>query len=60
MARRKSIEKSTDDKRPLHYNTQPGNKASFSLADFSDKNLFSELRRRGYTGELRFTTTITL
>lgn len=39
--------------RPTEYQPQPGNKATLSLADFSDENLFGELRRRGYNGELR-------
>lgn len=39
--------------RPAEYQPQPGNKAILSLADFSDDNLFGELRRRGYNGELR-------
>lgn len=39
--------------RPVNYQPQPGNKAILSLADFSDENLFGELRRRGYNGELR-------
>jgi len=39
--------------RPTDYQPQPGNKAVLSLADFSDENLFAELRRRGYNGELR-------
>lgn len=39
--------------RPTSYQPQPGNKAILSLADFSDDNLFGELRRRGYNGELR-------
>ena len=40
-------------KRPDNYTPQQGNKATFSLADFTDDNLFGELRRRGYNGELR-------
>lgn len=42
-----------DKVRPEDYLPQPGNKAILSLADFSDDNLFGELRRRGYNGELR-------
>ena len=34
---------------------QPGIKATFKISDFTDDMLFAELRRRGYTGELRFT-----
>lgn len=44
--------------RPTNYNPQPGNKAILSLADFSDENLFGELRRRGYNGELRLIKTV--
>lgn len=42
-----------DEARPKDYQPQLGNKATLSLADFSDENLFGELRRRGYNGELR-------
>lgn len=34
--------------------------ATLSLIDFDDPQLFAELRRRGYTGELRFSKTITV
>lgn len=44
--------------RPTDYQPQPGNKAILSLADFSDENLFGELRRRGYNGELRLVKVI--
>lgn len=44
--------------RPTDYQPQPGNKAILSLADFSDDNLFGELRRRGYNGELRLVKVI--
>lgn len=44
----------TGTTRPSEYKPQPGNKATLSLADFTDDNLFAELRRRGYNGELRF------
>lgn len=39
--------------RPVNYITQQSSKATLSLADFEDNQLFAELRRRGYTGELR-------
>lgn len=32
---------------------QQGVKATLSLADFDDAMIFAEIRRRGYTGELR-------
>lgn len=35
-------------------------KAIFTLADIEDSLLFAELRRRGYTGELRFSKVITV
>lgn len=44
--------------RPDNYIPQPGNKATFTLADFSDENIFAELRRRGYNGELRYSKII--
>lgn len=40
---------------PNLYCPQPGIKATFKISDFTDDMLFAELRRRGYTGELRFT-----
>lgn len=46
--------------RPIDYIPQQGSKATFSLADFEDGQLFAELRRRGYTGELRFSKVITV
>lgn len=45
-------------KRPVAYNSQQGSKAILTLADFEDNQLFAELRRRGYTGELRFSKVI--
>ncbi len=48
------------DVRPTVYQPQPGNKAILSLADFTDDNLFAELRRRGYNGELRFSKVVTV
>lgn len=45
--------KPTITTRPADYHPQPGNKATLSLADFTDENIFAELRRRGYNGELR-------
>lgn len=44
--------------RPQEYIPQQGQKATLSLADFSDENLFAELRRRGYNGELRYSKII--
>lgn len=46
--------KHVETTRPTEYNPQPGNKAILSLADFTDENIFAELRRRGYNGELRY------
>lgn len=40
--------------RPANYVPQQGNKAVLTLADFTDENIFAELRRRGYNGELRY------
>lgn len=50
---KKTPKKEVREVRPANYQPQPGNKAILSLADFSDENLFGELRRRGYNGELR-------
>lgn len=52
--RTNSNETVTNAKRPENYTAQQGSKATLSLADFEDSQLFAELRRRGYTGELRF------
>lgn len=52
---KKKLTEENSSKRPVDYTPQQGNKASFTLADFTDENLFGELRRRGYNGELRFT-----
>ena len=46
--------------RPEAYIPQPGNKATLTLADFSDENIFAELRRRGYNGQLSFSRVITV
>lgn len=37
---------------------QPGIKATFKISDFSDEMLFAELRRRGFTGELRYSKVV--
>lgn len=44
----------TEEKRPENYAPQPGRKAILSLADFTDDEIFAELRRRSYSGELRY------
>lgn len=38
--------------------TQQGVKATFKISDFDDNMLFAELRRRGYTGELRYSKVV--
>lgn len=53
MASTSKREPKKDEVRPKDYQPQPGNKSILSLADFSDENLFGELRRRGYNGELK-------
>lgn len=58
--RTKKTEKDTNEKRPADYIPQQGNKATLTLADFSDDNLFAELRRRGYNGELRYSKIINI
>lgn len=58
MAGKKTTGKDTNEKRPVDYIPQPGNKATLSLADFTDENLVAELRRRGYNGELRYSKVI--
>lgn len=54
----KTNKKTNNEVRPGDYQPQPGNKATLSLADFTDENLFGELRRRGYNGELRLVKVI--
>ena len=46
--------------RPEVYIPQQGVKATLTLADFEDNQLFGELRRRGYAGELRYSKVITV
>ena len=55
MARPKATKQNPSQVRPEDYTPQRGNKATLSLADFTDDNIFAELRRRGYNGELRRT-----
>lgn len=52
--------KDTKEKRPENYIPQQGNKATFTLADFTDENIFAELRRRGYNGELRWSKIVSV
>ena len=58
MARPKKKTEKAETPRPADYTPQPGNKATLSLADFTDENLFAELRRRGYNGELRYSKVV--
>lgn len=46
--------------RPDDYTPQQGVKAKLSLADFEDNMLFAEMRRRGYSGELRYIKVVTV
>lgn len=59
MARTNTTEvRGENAKRPENYTPQQGSKAVFSLADFEDNQLFAELRRRGFSGELRYSKVI--
>lgn len=58
MANKKGTTKSTSETRPEDYIPQQGNKATLTLVDFTDDNLFAELRRRGYNGTLRYSKVI--
>lgn len=61
MAKAKGQTAETMNKvRPEDYTPQQGVKATLTLADFEDGQIFAELRRRGYTGELRFSKVITV
>ena len=53
-------ETTNSKKRPEQYIPQQGVKATLTLADFNDDQLFAELRRRGFTGELRYSKVITV
>ena len=59
MVRTKSTNTGTS-KRPADYLPQQDSKAIFTLADIEDSSLFAELRRRGYTGELRQTKIVNI
>lgn len=59
MPKKKTTEEQ-NSKRPADYTPQPGNKATLTLADFTDENIFAELRRRGYNGELRWSKIISV
>lgn len=56
----KSETESKGNTRPANYVSQPGNKAVLTLADFTDENIFAELRRRGYNGELRYSKIVNI
>lgn len=43
-----------------HKIPQPGIKATFRISDFEDNQLFAELRRRGYAGELHHSRVVTV
>lgn len=61
MARPKTTAvKGENAKRPADYTPQQGSKATLTLADFEDNQLFAELRRRGFCGELRYSKVITV
>lgn len=60
MAGKKTTSKDESAKRPDHYIPQQGSKATFTLADFTDENIFAELRRRGYNGELRWSKIVSV
>lgn len=61
MAEKKTTAtKGTSATRPDNYVPQQGNKAMLSLADFTDENIFAELRRRGYNGELRWSKIVSV
>lgn len=49
-----------ENKRPDNYVPQQGVKATLSLADFTDEELFAELRRRCYSGELRYSKVLVI
>lgn len=60
MATKETKTTTSSRKRPAEYTPQQGSKAILSLADFEDAQLFAELRRRGFNGELRLTKVVTV
>lgn len=60
MAENKETRNASSNKRPENYTKQQGVKATLTLADFHDDQLFAELRRRGFSGELRFSKVISV
>lgn len=55
---KKIISKAESAKRPEDYIPQQGMKQVLTLADFDDNQLFAELRRRGFAGELRYSKVV--
>lgn len=49
-----------EDANPVGGITQQGVKATLKMSDFDDNMLFAELRRRGYTGELRYSKVVNI
>lgn len=55
---KKTTMKAESSKRPEDYIPQQGMKQVLTLADFDDNQLFAELRRRGFAGELRYSKVV--
>lgn len=55
---KKTTSKAESAKRPEDYIPQQGVKQVLTLADFDDNQLFAELRRRGFAGELRYSKVV--
>lgn len=55
---KKTTIKTESSKRPEDYIPQQGVKQVLTLADFDDNQLFAELRRRGFAGELRYSKVV--
>ena len=49
-----------DEARPATYVPKKGKKAVLSLKDFSNEDLFAELKRRGFSGNLTINKTIVI
>ncbi len=60
MATKETKAATSSRKCPADYVPQQGSKAILTLADFEDSQLFAELRRRGFNGELRLTKVVTV
>jgi len=60
VAKRQKMKRQDKAANVLRPVKRPGVKAILTLGDFSDDQIFCELRRRGFAGELRFAKSYTI